>query len=321
MDRAGNLVVLYAFSGADGAYPTVPLIQASDGYFYGTTSGGVSVHESANLPLRAGMSSSLGTVFRIDSSGNLTTLHSFRGRDGASPNASLLQGSDGFLYGTTSGGGSAGMGTVFRLDTAGNFTVLHSFAGPDGDDPVAGLIQATDGSFYGTTWTGGNLTCSIDYDFQNYPFPFNLGCGTVFRMDQSGNVTVLHAFEFAPTDGSGPAAGVVQGSDGNLYGTTFYGGNVFFGVVFRIDPSALLPSALPKGRSRFKGPLTSMDESDERANHSQCEVNHDSRFKSALTVLALSCVGSLVPPAAQATPNNKQLEEALKAKYDSQKPA
>jgi uncharacterized repeat protein (TIGR03803 family) len=232
MDTSGNVTMLYAFSGvgSDGAYPTAPLIQATDGYLYGTTSGGGQ--------------SGLGTIFRSDTSGNISVLHSFSGSDGEYPFAGLVQATDGSLYGTASLGGNTtscaaeaaalGCGTVFKIDHSGTFTSLHAFVGVDGDYPAAGLIQALDGNFYGTTWAGGDLSCSIDYIFPNYPYFFPPGCGILFRMDSSGNVTVLHNFEFEPTDGSGPAAGVLQATDGNLYGTTFYAGGIY-GVVYKLS--------------------------------------------------------------------------------------
>lgn len=226
MDTSGNVTVLYSFSGqSDGNYPQSALIQGADGNLYGTTS--------------AGGASQDGTVFKITVSGSLQTLHSFSGSDGNGPVASLVQGTDGDLYGTTAMGGAFGYGEVFRLDTSGNnYTVLHSFSGADGSSPVASLIQGSDGNFYGTTWSGGDLTCGIYYwqVGSNYPYIDNSGCGTVFKMDSSGNITVLHTFEEPQTpDGNAPYAGVIFGKDGYLYGTTYYGGaSVYFGTIFRL---------------------------------------------------------------------------------------
>jgi uncharacterized repeat protein (TIGR03803 family) len=128
---------------------------------------------------------------------------------------------------------------VFKVDTSGNnFIVLHTFSGPDGSFPVGPLIQGTDGLFYGTTWAGGDLTCGSWYFNvgSNYPYPRLGGCGTVFRMDSVGNVTVLHNFEEPQSgDGNDPYAGLLLGKDGNLYGTTYYGGtSIYFGTVFRL---------------------------------------------------------------------------------------
>ncbi len=200
--------VLYNF-GLDEANPQAPLRQGSDGYFYGMT--------------YVGGSSSLGTIFKMDAGGHVTRLHSFAGSDGAHPPAGLIQANNGLFYGTTTqgGGGSCGgfgCGTVFSMDSAGTVTTLHSFTGGDGSGPVACLVQAADGNFYGTTSLGG--TNSV---------------GTAFRIDTSGNLTTLHNFGTSTNDGSQPTAGLIQGTDGNLYGTTDGGGPNLFGTVFKLD--------------------------------------------------------------------------------------
>ena len=207
---AQNYEVLKTLSstGSDGASP-VGLIQGTDGNLYGTTSEG-----GAN---------SLGTIFRIDANGTtFTTLHSFAGGDGANPQASLVQGTDGNLYGTTYSGGAAGAGTVFKINVTGTtFETLHSFSFGVGAGAVpqeASLIQGTDGDLYGTTSEGGANDL-----------------GTVFRIDTNGaTFTPLHSF--AGDDGSQPGhAGLVQGIDGKLYGTTYFGGASGHGTVFKLD--------------------------------------------------------------------------------------
>jgi len=193
---------LHAFSVfPQGAQPEAPLIQASDGNFYGTTAGG-------------GTNGGLGTIFRLDTNVVVTTLHIFTGgSDGAAPDAGLVQGTDGYLYGTASSGGfdgvSGGYGTIFRVSTNGNFAILYSFGkvfttnGPlDGGGPNAGLVQGKDGSFYGTTLYGG----------ANH-------LGTIFQFTTDGVLTTLHSFT-GGNEGSAPMAGLVQGADGALYGTT-----------------------------------------------------------------------------------------------------
>jgi uncharacterized repeat protein (TIGR03803 family) len=211
---SGTFTLLHSFAGgSDGSYPYAGLIQASDGNFYGTAA--------------LGGASGVGTVFKMDSSGAVTTLHSFAGSDGSYPQAELIDGSDGNFYGTTlSGGGPSNalnQGTVFKITPSGTFTSLHSFARIDGTQPLAGLIKGSDGNFYGTTNQGG--TSSV---------------GTVFKMDSSGNVTSLHSF--AGSDGSGPSAGLIQGSDGNFYGTTNGGGAEGDGTVFKMNISGTLTS-------------------------------------------------------------------------------
>src|SRR6266496_2562894 len=166
------------------------------------------------------------TIGRITvSAQTVTTLHSFNGGDGRSPEATLAQGSDGSFYGTTSSGGAFFQGTVFRMTSSGAITVLHSFNSflGEGAVPIAGLVQGSDGNFYGTTALGGA-------HFQ----------GTVFRITPSGALTVLHSFSGHPGEGAVPFAALVQGSDGNFYGTTALGGAHSKGTVFKIDSAGSL---------------------------------------------------------------------------------
>jgi len=192
---AGTLTTLHTFEGDDGDSPGGPLIQATDGNFYGTTG--------------AGGAYGLGTVFKISAGGKLTTLHSFNGTDGSGPDGPLVQASDGNFYGTTTQGGAHnncpnGCGTVFKITPGGTLITLHSFDGTDGSFAIAGLIQATDGNFYGTTEGGAS------------------GSGTVFKITAGGTLTTLHTFD--GTDGYAPAATLLQATNGNLYGTTTAGG-------------------------------------------------------------------------------------------------
>jgi uncharacterized repeat protein (TIGR03803 family) len=212
----GTLTTLYSFCSladcADGSGPDVGLVQAGDGSFYGTTDSG-GTHGG-------------GTVFQISAAGNLTTLYSFCSQtnctDGGYPNAGLVQGADGNFYGTTDEGGAHGEGTVFQISAAGSLTTLYSFCSQtsctDGGYPNAGLVQATDGNFYGTTMNGG----TTDY------------AGTVFEITAGGTLTTLYSFcsQTNCTDGSDPYAGLVQATDGNLYGTT---GGYAYGTVFSLS--------------------------------------------------------------------------------------
>ena len=169
-----------------------------------------------NLPVIVAAIITIGCI--TVSAQTLTTLHSFNGGDGRSPEAALVQGSDGNFYGTTVLGGAHLKGTVFKIDATGSLTTLHSFSGSPGDGavPFAGLVQGSDGNFYGTTASGGAF-------FQ----------GTVFRMTPSGAITVLHSFNSFFSEGAVPFAGLVQGSDGNFYGTTALGGAHGEGTVFK----------------------------------------------------------------------------------------
>ncbi len=197
-----GFTTLYAFNYSDGAWPYAGVLQGSDGSLYGTTSGS---------------GSGGGTVFRLAPDGTLTTLYAFSGgSDGAYPYAGLLQGGDGSFYGTTSGGGASGNGTVFKFGL-GTLTTLYAFSGgSDGSNPYAGLFQGSDGTLFGTTNEGGAS-----------------GNGTVFRLAPDGSgFTPLHAFS-GGSDGAWPYAGVLQGSDGSLYGTTWSGGASGNGTVFK----------------------------------------------------------------------------------------
>jgi len=210
---SGSLSNLHTFVGSDGANPSAGLLQGSDGNFYGTT------YADGN---------NFGTVFRITASGSLTTLWSFtNGLDGANSYAPLVQGEDGNFYGTTSQGGANGNGTVFRISPTGNLTNLWEFTGcGDGGIPYAGLVQGSDGNFYGTTSGSGSGPS---------------GYGTVFRITPSGDLATLHSFGVG--DGANPFAGMVQGSDGSFYGTTYQGGtNGNYGTVFRLTVSLNPPA-------------------------------------------------------------------------------
>jgi uncharacterized repeat protein (TIGR03803 family) len=204
---AQQLTTLYSFTGTgdgDGANPEAGLIGDPAGNLYGTTRfGGVITTESCR-PLGCG------TVFQLTPSGTLNVRYSFSGSDGAYPYAGLIADAAGNLYGTTYFGGAPmscnipiGCGTVFQLDPLGTLTVLHSFTGgTDGRYPVTGLIADTAGNLYGTTHSGGDG-----------------GYGTVFQLDPSGTLTVLHSFT-GGSDGRYPDGGLIADAAGNLYGTT-----------------------------------------------------------------------------------------------------
>jgi uncharacterized repeat protein (TIGR03803 family) len=218
---SGTYTSLYWFTGCDGYLPN-GLVQGSDGNFYGTTVYGGNA-EGGGV---CGGSGS-GTVFRISSSGNFTSLYSFGSspNDGRTPNG-LVQGSDGDFYGATLYGGTYGSGTVFRISPSGSYTNLYSFGSYPGDGqiPQGGLVQGSDGNFYGTTVYAGTSTNCPGSEFEGIPS----GCGTVFRINPNGSYTNLYSFGRQPTDGANPSGRLVQGSDGNFYGTA--------GTVFRISP-------------------------------------------------------------------------------------
>lgn len=205
ISRSGTYKILHMFSGnggtGDGANPAAGLIQASNGNFYGTT--------------QAGGVNRVGTVFMMKPSGAVTVLHSFSTSDGngTQPQSTLVEASDGNLYGTCYSGGVNSVGTIFRISKSGSFQKIYDFtnaSGNDGYSPKAGLIQASDGNLYGTTWAGGR----------------NFGdSGTLYRVTTAGAVTLLANFD-ANTTGFQPLDVPLQGSDGNLYLTLVYGGGL-----------------------------------------------------------------------------------------------
>jgi uncharacterized repeat protein (TIGR03803 family) len=224
----GALKTLYGFCSQngcpDGEQPWLGLVQTANGDFYGTTGGG-----GVNCA-----PSGCGTIFRITPSGALTTVYSFCAQnqcaDGDAPEAGLVQVPNGDFYGTTSGGGVLGGGTVFKITPSGALTTLHNFCfhcTTDGTSPN-GLARATDGDFYGTTQLGGADGAPSGY-------------GTVFKITPAGTLTMLHSFcsRMDCADGAQPDAGLVQGADGDLYGTTYIGG-AGYGTVFKLTPSGAL---------------------------------------------------------------------------------
>jgi uncharacterized repeat protein (TIGR03803 family) len=212
LDTTGNLSVLYNFTGGnDGAVPQGPLAWGPDGDLYGVTK-----EEGANTG---------GTVFKTDTSGNLTTLYSFTygGTDGYFPNPGTLAfDAAGNIYGTTQYGGtgtvcSRNCGTVFEVTPTGSESILYNFqGGTDGGHPTTGVVLDSAGNSYGTTYQYGDQDCA---------------CGVAFKVDGQGNETVLHSW--TGSDGSHPSGQLLL-SKGALYGLTSGGGTSNLGVAFRL---------------------------------------------------------------------------------------
>jgi uncharacterized repeat protein (TIGR03803 family) len=158
-----------------------------------------------------------------DQGATVTIIHTFAGTEGAHPWGGMVQATDGNLYGTTTAGGPLANGALFRMNTAGTVTLLNYPSSAFQSVPIGDLIQAHDGFLYGTAFGPQSLQ--------------NTG-GSAFRMSLGGSVTGLHNF-VGNADGSHPWAGVVEGSDGNFYGTTFggAGGPSHLGSVFRMSPA------------------------------------------------------------------------------------
>ena len=211
---AGTESVAYSFGAStDAAKPYGTLIQATDGNLYGLSDVGGTHNE--------------GAIFRFDPTTNSETLlYSFGSitGDGTNPKGSLIQATDGNFYGTTTAGGTPGLGTVFEFNPSTDTeTVLHAFAGgaSDGATPGSNLVEASNGYLYGMTTAGGTN-----------------GSGTIFAINLStGAYSNLYSFGSQANDGANPYGGLIQASNGELYGMTAGGGASSFGTVFTFDPT------------------------------------------------------------------------------------
>jgi len=251
----GVATLLHSFNNSvDGGVPKGSLVLASDSNFYGmTTQGG---------------SKTVGTIFRITPGGVYTVIRHLNGpTDGGSAQGSLIQGSDGNLYGMCSSAGPNNTGTIFKISLTGTFTVLHSFvSASEGANPEGNLIQAADGNLYGMTsynarafklaidGTGftvlhsfvantegssplGSLIQAKDGNFYGANSTGgSYGGGTIFKMTSAGTVSVLKHFNQVP-DGKNPKGNLLQANDGNFYGMTNYGGTNNIGTIFKITPA------------------------------------------------------------------------------------
>jgi len=217
----GAFVQLGVLSGTNGANPIVALAQGADGSFYGAAQYG------GPYPNVTSGGSGYGTIFQVSRKGALTTPVLFADTNGANP-AALVMGNDGNYYGTTAWGGNVGsfklgFGTIFRLSPDGTFTNLHNFnGGSDGGFPYANLVQGSDGNFYGCAFNGGAYSG-----------------GDIFRITPQGQFTNLYSFT-GGSDGAFPYSALVQGSDGNLYGTTYDYGYSDYGAIFQISTNGNL---------------------------------------------------------------------------------
>lgn len=263
MSATGKITVLHTFvqDGRDGFQPTAGVVQDRAGNLYGTTS--------------LGGTGYAGTVYKLTPKGVYTVLHSFQGGvlDGFGASGALAFGADGNLYGAATAGCAYGQGCIFRITVTGTVTIVHSFSGPDGSIPQWGLIAARDGNFYGTTNLGGSnnsgtvfrLTPSGVLTTIHSFEPMRTGAipssaliqardgnlygttnsggastgGTLFKVSADGVVTAVHSFVQGAPGGDTPV-GLVQGSNGALYGTTANFGSDQLGTIFRLSPSGQL---------------------------------------------------------------------------------
>lgn len=218
---SGQLTTIYSFTGgSDGGYIASGLIQARDGYLYGAAEAGGDYGST---------SGGYGTVFRISTLGALSAFSFTGGEQGANPVGSLVQDTNGYIYGTTdAGGGDYGNnadGIAFSCTTQGIIEQAGAFQGGVGEYPNGYLIQARDGSMYGTASEGG--------EYENN----GIGFGTVYRLDPPYVPQAIYLFT-GGADGSSPYGGVIQAIDGDLYGAAAYGGGgawpLGYGTLFRM---------------------------------------------------------------------------------------
>jgi uncharacterized repeat protein (TIGR03803 family) len=269
--EAQTATTLYTFTNpANGSTPEWALAQGRDGALYGTT-----VQGGANTCTANGQSYGCGAIFRLDTSGSFTLLHSFDGDDGSGPQGIIL-GSDGDFYGAAGGGGSNNLGTLYKITQSGVFTKLHDFGNAsDGEYPTVQLIQASDGNLYGLSviglyraTTSGTVTTLFAFSRPPYfaPAPLiqttngyllaTLGneyfngkvstCGALVKFSLQGAQISEHDFSCLGPDGNSPIAPFIQAADGNFYGTTSNGGTgtLHLGTALEVDAASYTTTLL-----------------------------------------------------------------------------
>jgi uncharacterized repeat protein (TIGR03803 family) len=216
VDTTGKETVLYSFTEVgSGLFPESNLVRDAAGNLYGTTSQGGGTEWCGGH--------GCGTVFKVDTTGKETVLHSFAGgrTDGCYPYGGLVQDKAGNFYGTTMQCGFSNRGTMFKVDTTGKETVLHSFAGgsSDGAYPyLTSLLMDQKGNLYGLTANGGT-----SHE------------GVVYKLSKNRTLRVLHSFAGGAADGCGPRGTPFMDENGNLYGTTIFCGSSDEGIVWKLS--------------------------------------------------------------------------------------
>jgi uncharacterized repeat protein (TIGR03803 family) len=239
----GAFTNLFSFTGTNnpwqGAAPAAALVADGAGNFYGTTGYGGATNALYLNNAQDLLGFGYGTVIELTTNGTVTAPVIFGGTNGANPSGGLVLAKDGNFYGTTTWGGpgisstSPGVGTIFRMRPDGTLTNIYRFAGGgDGAFIYAGLVEGDDGCLYGAAFSAGSV-----------------GNGTLFKISTNGNFVPLHSFGYF--ESGAPFAGMMKGSDGNFYGTT-YGGS---GSVYRLTPGGGFTSLVLLGGSQPAGVL------------------------------------------------------------------
>lgn len=199
---AGVCTVFRSLDDSTGKSPYGNLVQHTDGNFYGT--------------MQRGGRYNYGTIFQMTLSGKVTVLKNLdKTLTGANPNSTLVQGTDGALYGTARDGGSNGLGVLFKITTAGLYTLLKNLDSTSGSHPYGSLTKASDGNFYGLTNQGGSY-----------------GYGSIFKLTSSGSFTVIKHLDNTATGGNAYGS-LLQATDKFLYGMTSKGGLYGYGTIFK----------------------------------------------------------------------------------------
>jgi uncharacterized repeat protein (TIGR03803 family) len=321
----GNLTALSYFYGTNGSRPRSGLVQAKDGNLYGTTHNGGTSTDIAFSEV------GYGTVFRISPTGEFTSLLSFVGTNGACPAAELVEGPDGWLYGTTRAGGSTfnvprfganGYGSVFRISTNGEFALVYSFT-PDsiGVSPMSALLAASDGNLYGDCETVAyRLTTSGVYDpialldsshayshlskvCEGRDGLFYLVChgvnsnspGQLFSFSTNGNLSTLSIFPASITFSWG---GAVEGTDGSFFGTSASGGTNDAGTIYRVSPDGVFTTLVSLNNSNGAAPQARLIQGVDGAFYGTTMYGGDFNYGAIVRVSVSSAMApKLRPPA------------------------
>jgi uncharacterized repeat protein (TIGR03803 family) len=293
--------------------PACKPVRDAAGNFYGTTYSGGAFGS--------------GTIFKVSNNGDVVTLHHFDIQQGSLPNGGLTAGSDGNYYGTTQNGGTFDGGTIFKITPDGAFTVLHHFSnGADGGIPSSRLLKASDGNFYGSTYQGGtgglgtfyrltpagvlstlvswqrdavgwhpngDLVQSADGSFygtnRSVNIPGNENSGTVFRISPAGVTSVVATLASLPAMAYCLPDGLMQASDGNFYGTTYYGGPSGVGTIYKVTPAGAI-TLLADAGGQANRPAGSLIEGADGALYG---TSHDGGSTGGGSIFKITTAGTL----------------------------